>query len=137
MDLHLDDIDLDAGPSTSDRLNACQHDRTGQEWHPRHKDPASHAPSAHFDHLVLNRDDEPSKEWGVQHLLNKYCDQARLIKGVTPPSLRHTSASYEAQSGVSPFQLKDRLEHGRLDIISIHVHMATQNSKKFMEAASL
>lgn len=94
-------------------------------------------PSAHFDHLFLNRDEEPLKEWGVRDLLNKYCEQAGITKRITPHSLRHTFASYKAQSGVSPFQLKEWLGHARLDTTSIYVHMAKQNSKKVMEATSL
>jgi integrase/recombinase XerC len=94
-------------------------------------------PSTHYDHLFLNRDDEPLKEWGVRDLLNKYCDQAGITKRITPHSLRHTFASYKAQSGVSPFQLKEWLGHARLDTTSIYVHMAKQNAKKVMEATSL
>jgi integrase/recombinase XerC len=94
-------------------------------------------PSTHFDHLFLNRDDEPLKEWGVRDLLNKYCDQAGITKRITPHSLRHTFASFKAQSGVSPFQLKEWLGHARLDTTSIYVHMAKQNAKKVMEATSL
>jgi integrase/recombinase XerC len=94
-------------------------------------------PSTHYDHLFLNRDDEPLKEWGVRDLLNKYCEQAGITKRITPHSLRHTFASYKAQSGVSPFQLKEWLGHARLDTTSIYVHMAKQNAKKVMEATSL
>jgi len=56
---------------------------------------------------------------------------------VTPHSLRHTFASAKAQSGVSPFQLQEWLEHARLDTTSIYVHMARQSAKKVMEATSL
>jgi len=94
-------------------------------------------PSTHYDHLFLNRDEEPLKEWGVRDLLHKYCEQAGITKRVTPHSLRHTFASYKAQSGVSPFQLKEWMGHARLDTTSIYVHMAKQNAKKVMEATSL
>lgn len=90
-----------------------------------------------YDYLFLNRDGEPLKEWGVRDLLEKYCHQAGITKRVTPHSLRHTFASYKAQSGVSPFQLKEWLGHARLDTTSIYVHMARQNAKKVMEATSL
>ena len=52
-------------------------------------------PSTHYDHLFLNCDDEPLKEWGVRDLLNKYCEQAGITKRITPHSLRHTFASYK------------------------------------------
>lgn len=94
-------------------------------------------PSTHYDYMFLNRDDEPLKEWGVRDLLNKYCEQAGITKRITPHSLRHTFASAKAQSGVSPFQLKEWLGHARLDTTSIYVHMAKQNAKKVMEATSL
>ena len=94
-------------------------------------------PATHFDYLFLNRDEEPLKEWGVRDLLNKYCEQAGIAKRITPHSLRHTFASFKAQSGVSPFQLKEWLGHARLDTTSIYVHMAKQNAKKVMEATSL
>lgn len=94
-------------------------------------------PPSLYDHLFLNRDEEPLKEWGVRDLLNKYCTQAGIAKHITPHSLRHTFASFKAQSGVSPFQLKEWLGHARLDTTSIYVHMAKQNAKKVMEATSL
>ncbi len=56
-------------------------------------------PSTAYDHLFLNRDEEPLKEWGVRDLLNKYCEQAGISKRITPHSLRHTFASSKAQSG--------------------------------------
>ncbi|MDP9469475.1 MAG: tyrosine-type recombinase/integrase [Chloroflexota bacterium] len=90
-----------------------------------------------YDHLFLNRDGEPLKEWGVRDLLEKYRTQAGITKKVTPHSLRHTFASAKAQSGVSPFQLKEWLGHARLDTTSIYVHMARQNAKKVMDATSL
>ncbi len=90
-----------------------------------------------YDHLFLNRDTEPLKEWGGRDLLEKYRLQAGITKKVTPHSLRHTFASAKAQSGVSPFQLKEWLGHARLDTTSIYVHMARQNAKKVMEATSL
>ncbi|MDP9354554.1 MAG: tyrosine-type recombinase/integrase [Chloroflexota bacterium] len=90
-----------------------------------------------YDYLFLNRDGEPLKEWGVRDLLEKYRTQAGITKKVTPHSLRHTFASAKAQSGVSPFQLKERLGHARLDTTSIYVHLARQNAKKVMEATSL
>ncbi len=93
--------------------------------------------SSPYDHLFLNRDGEPLKEWGVRDLLEKYRVQAGITKKVTPHSLRHTFASAKAQSGVSPFQLKEWLGHARLDTTSIYVHMARQNAKKVMEATSL
>ncbi len=90
-----------------------------------------------YDRLFLNRDGEPLKEWGVRDLLEKYRVQAGITKKVTPHSLRHTFASAKAQSGVSPFQLKEWLGHARLDTTSIYVHLARQNAKKVMEATSL
>lgn len=94
-------------------------------------------PETPYQSLFLNRDEEPLKEWGVRDVLDKYCVQAGITKRITPHSLRHTFASFKAQSGVSPFQLKEWLGHARLDTTSIYVHMARQNAKKVMEATSL
>ncbi len=73
----------------------------------------------------------------MRDLLEKYRTQVGITKKVTPHSLRHTFASAKAQSGVSPFQLKEWLGHARLDTTSIYVHLARQNAKKVMEATSL
>jgi site-specific recombinase XerD len=46
---------------------------------------------APYDHLFLNRDGEPLKEWGVRDLLEKYCQAAGISKRVpalTAPYLR-------------------------------------------------
>lgn len=138
-ELRLDDIDLTTGLLTvrvgkgmSARSIELEKKgiRAAKTW-------LEMRPSAPYDHLFLNRDEEPLKEWGVRDLLNKYCDQAEITKHITPHSLRHTFASFKAQSGVSPFQLKEWLGHARLDTTSIYVHMAKQNAKKVMEATSL
>jgi integrase/recombinase XerC len=129
-ELRLGDLDLDAGLLTV-RIGKGMAARTielekkgiraTRNW-------LQTRPATPYDHLFLNRDDEPLKEWGVRDLLNKYCEQAGITKRVTPHSLRHTFASYKAQSGVSPFQLKEWLGHARLDTTSIYVHMARQNA---------
>src|SRR5665811_1863808 len=138
-DLRLDDIDLDAailtvrvGKGLAARTIELEKKgiRATKTW-------LAMRPSTYYDHLFLNRDEEPLKEWGVRDLLHKYCVQAGITKRVTPHSLRHTFASAKAQSGVSPFQLKEWLGHARLDTTSIYVHMAKQNAKKVMEATSL
>jgi integrase/recombinase XerC len=138
-DLRLEDIDLNVGLLTvrvgkGMAARSIELEKKGiratKTW-------LTIRPSTHYDHLFLNRDDEPLKEWGVRDLLNKYCEQAGITKRITPHSLRHTFASYKAQSGVSPFQLKEWLGHARLDTTSIYVHMAKQNAKKVMEATSL
>jgi hypothetical protein len=70
-------------------------------------------------------------DWGADgsaYVPNDYVDRF---------ALRHTFASFKAQSGVSPFQLEEWLGHARLDTTSIYVHMAKQNARKVMEATSL
>lgn len=138
-ELRLDDIDLDAGTLTvrigkgmAARVIELEKKgiRATKTW-------LAMRPLTYYDHLFLNRDEEPLKEWGVRDLLNKYCEQAGITKRITPHSLRHTFASAKAQSGVSPFQLKEWLGHARLDTTSIYVHMAKQNAKMVMEATSL
>lgn len=138
-ELRLDDIDLDAGLLTV-RVGKGMAARTielEKKGIRATKTWLAVRPSTYYDHMFLNRDDEPLREWGVRDLLNKYCDQAGITKRITPHSLRHTFASAKAQSGVSPFQLKEWLGHARLDTTSIYVHMAKQNAKKVMEATSL
>jgi site-specific recombinase XerD len=138
-ELRLSDIDLEAG-TLMVRLGKGMAARTielEKKGIRATKTWLQARPATHFDHLFLNRDEEPLKEWGVRDLLNKYCEQAGITKRITPHSLRHTFASYKAQSGVSPFQLKEWLGHARLDTTSIYVHMAKQNAKKVMEATSL
>jgi len=138
-DLRLDDIDLDAGSLTV-RVGKGMAARTielEKKGIRATKTWLSIRPATYYDYLFLNRDEEPLKEWGVRDLLHKYCEQAGITKRITPHSLRHTFASAKAQSGVSPFQLKEWLGHARLDTTSIYVHMAKQNAKKVMEATSL
>jgi integrase/recombinase XerD len=70
-------------------------------------------------------------------LVKAYAEKAGINKKVTPHSLRHTFATYKAENGVSPFQLKEWLGHQNLNTTQIYVHMARQNAKKVMEATSL
>lgn len=138
-DLELDDIDLEnatltvrQGKGMAARTIELEKKgiRATKTW-------LALRPATPYRQLFLNRDEEPLKEWGVRDLLSKYCDQAGITKRITPHSLRHTFASAKAQSGVSPFQLKEWLGHARLDTTSIYVHMAKQNARKVMEATSL
>jgi site-specific recombinase XerD len=89
------------------------------------------------DHFFLNRYGDPIGERGVRKLVTRYRVAAKLTKRATPHSLRHTFATYKAEKGVSPFQLKEWLGHANLNTTQIYVHMARQNAKKLMGGTSL
>jgi integrase/recombinase XerC len=89
------------------------------------------------DRLFLNKDGEPISERGVRKLVVKYRVGAGISKRASCHSLRHTFATYKAEKGVSPFQLREWLGHANLNTTQIYVHMARQNAKKVMEATSL
>jgi len=94
-------------------------------------------PQGLYDQLFLNKDGEPISERGVRWLVVKYREQAGITKKASCHSLRHTFATYKAERGVSPFQLKEWLGHANLNTTQIYVHMGRQNAKKVMEATSL
>jgi len=94
-------------------------------------------PQVFDDRLFLNKDGEPISERGVRKLVVKYRVAAGITKRASCHSLRHTFATYKAERGVSPFQLKEWLGHANLNTTQIYVHMARQNAKKVMEATSL
>ena len=94
-------------------------------------------PQSLSDHLFLNKEGEPLSERGVRWLVVSYRQQAGIAKKVSCHSLRHTFATYKAEKGVSPFQLKEWLGHANLNTTQIYVHMARTNSRKVMEATSL
>jgi site-specific recombinase XerD len=94
-------------------------------------------PDTADDHLFLNRYAEPLGERSVRKLVTRYRIAAKITKRATPHSLRHTFATYKAEQGVSPFQLKEWLGHANLNTTQIYVHMSRQNAKKVMEATSL
>lgn len=94
-------------------------------------------PESPYDHLFLNKDGEPLSERGVRWIVVEYRKRAGITKNASCHSLRHTFATYKAQHGVSPFQLKEWLGHANLNTTQIYVHMARKNAKKVMEATSL
>jgi integrase/recombinase XerC len=94
-------------------------------------------PNALHQELFLNYQGEPLSDRGVRKMLEKYLKAAGITKAISPHSLRHTFATYKAERGVSPYQLKEWLGHARLDTTAIYVHMAKDNAKKAMEATSL
>lgn len=94
-------------------------------------------PQVGDDHLFLNRYGEPIGERGVRKLVTRYRVGAKITKKASCHSLRHTFATYKAEKGVSPFQLKEWLGHANLNTTQIYVHMAKGNSKKVMGATSL
>jgi integrase/recombinase XerC len=87
--------------------------------------------------LFLNYQGAPLSDRGVRKMLDKYLKAAGITKAISPHSLRHTFATYKAERGVSPYQLKEWLGHARLDTTAIYVHLARSNAKKAMEATSL
>ncbi len=89
------------------------------------------------EYLFLNKFGEQLTDRAIQMLVKAYAEKAGINKKVTPHSLRHTFATYKAENGVSPFQLKEWLGHQNLNTTQIYVHMARQNAKKVMEATSL
>jgi integrase/recombinase XerC len=94
-------------------------------------------PPVQYDQVFLNRNNEPYSRQGIGKLVRKYLKQAGISKKVSCHSLRHTFATYKAERGVSPFQLKEWLGHQNLNTTQIYVHMARQNAQKVMEATSL
>lgn len=87
--------------------------------------------------LFLNYQGAPLSDRGVRKMLDKYLKAAGITKTISPHSLRHTFATYKAERGVSPYQLKEWLGHARLDTTAIYVHTARSNAKHAMEATSL
>lgn len=94
-------------------------------------------PQVLYDHLFLNYAGEPISERGVRKLVVKYRSGAGITRKASCHSLRHTFATYKAEKGVSPFQLKEWLGHANLNTTQIYVHMGRQNARKVMEATSL
>ncbi len=89
------------------------------------------------DALFLNRDNAPFSERGVRKLVVKYLKAAGITKKASCHSLRHTFATYKAERGVSPYQLRDWLGHASLETTQIYVHMGRQNARRSMEQTSL
>lgn len=94
-------------------------------------------PETADDHLFLNCDQEPLGERGVRKIVTKYMREAGITKKASCHSLRHTFATYKAEMGVSPFQLKEWLGHSSLNTTQIYVHLARQNAAKVMERTGL
>ena len=69
--------------------------------------------------------------------MTKYLTAAGITKVVSPHSFRHTFATMKAEHGISPYKLRARLGHARLDTARIDVHLAEANGQKRMEATSL
>lgn len=90
-----------------------------------------------YPHLFLNRYGEPISERGVRKLVVKYRIAAGIAKRASCHSLRHTMATYKAEQGVNPFQLKEWLGHARLDTTQIYVHLSKRSGRKVMERTSL
>ncbi len=137
-DLRLDDVDLEARSLrvVGKGMVAREIELEGKglqairNW-------LSVRPASQDQHLFLNKEGEPFSERGVRKMVTKYRRAAGITKKASCHSLRHTFASYKAQQGVSPFQLKEWLGHARLDTTQIYVHLAKQDAGKVMEATSL
>jgi len=94
-------------------------------------------PECLSDVLFLNYKGEPISDRGIRKLVVKYRKNAGITKRASCHTLRHTFATYKAEKGVSPFQLKEWLGHENLNTTQIYVHLGKQNAKKIMEQTSL
>jgi integrase/recombinase XerC len=90
-----------------------------------------------YDHLFLNRDNEPISERGVRKLVAKYLHLAGIKKKASCHSLRHTFATAKAQQSISAYRLKEWLGHQSLETTQIYIHLSKQNAQREMEATSL
>ncbi len=130
--LRLSDIDLEARilRVTAGKGMAAREIELGKKAVQAIKNWLALRPQTVDDHLFLNQYGEPIGLRGVKKLVTKYRRAAGITKKAGCQSLRHTFATYKAERGVSPFQLKERLGHASLDTTQIYVHMGRQNAKR-------
>jgi site-specific recombinase XerD len=139
ISLRIDDVDLTSGALrvTSGKGMVAREIELEKRGIQAIRNWLANRPSSPYDQLFLNKDGEPISERGVRKIVVKYRQRAGITKKASCHSLRHTFATYKAEKGVSPFQLKEWLGHANLNTTQIYVHMARQNAKKVMEATSL
>jgi site-specific recombinase XerD len=139
INLRIEDVDLTAGMLrvTSGKGMVAREIELEKRGIQAVRNWLANRPQSPYDHLFLNKDGEPISERGVRKIVVKYRQRAGITKKASCHSLRHTFATYKAEKGVSPFQLKEWLGHANLNTTQIYVHMARQNAKKVMEATSL
>src|SRR5919197_305448 len=75
--------------------------------------------------VFLNYQGEPISERGIRKLVVKYRKAAGITKKASCHTLRLTIATYNAEKGVSPFQLQQWLGHANLNTTQIYVHLGT------------
>jgi site-specific recombinase XerD len=94
-------------------------------------------PDSDSDRVFLNYQGEPISERGIRKLVVKYRKEAGITKKASCHTLRHTSATYKAEKGVSAYQLQQWLGHANLNTTQIYVHLGKQNARKIMQNTSL
>jgi site-specific recombinase XerD len=88
-------------------------------------------------HVFINYQGIGISDRGVKKIVEKYRVAAGIEKRISAHSLRHTFGTYKAEKGVSPFQLKEWLDHASLATTQMYLHMGREAGKKAMEATSL
>jgi len=64
----------------------------------------------------------------IQRLVKKVANKARIIKPVTPHTLRHTFATNCVKKGVSTASLKKILGHDRLETTEIYLNICPEDA---------
>lgn len=89
--------------------------------------------------LFLNRSKNPIGRAGINYILNKYADTARINSPdiiparVYPHILRHSRAMHWLEAGVDLQYIKDLLGHSELTTTEVYAQMSTQMKRKILE----
>ena len=80
------------------------------------------------------RTDAPMSVSSVQHTMRLAVAQARLPRGVTPHTLRHSYATHLLEEGVSLKQLASYMGHSSLDTTVIYTHLTVVSEARALQA---
>ena len=80
------------------------------------------------------RTEAPMSVSSVQHTMRLAVAQARLPRGVTPHTLRHSYATHLLEEGVSLKQLASYMGHRSLDTTVIYTHLTVVSEERALQA---
>lgn len=93
-------------------------------------------PVVETDLLFVNKAGEPLGERGVQKMVRKYMDIAR-IKGASVESLRHTFGTHHAAKGTSLKTIQEVMGHQDSRTTEIYISLARQMKQQELEENAL